>query len=456
MFKSSIYVNRRENLRKLTGSSYILFLGFNEVPRNYPANTFNFRQDSHFLYYAGLKIPNLALLMTPEEDILFGYKPTMDDIVWTGPLPTLEELGSQCGITKVKEIKDLADTIQNIKEKIHYVKPFQGQHIMALANIFGKKAKVVSQEFSPELTESVAKNRNIKSDEEILEIEKALETSYKMYEAAAKTIKPGIKEWDVMAAMVDAAWKNQCEQSFHPIVTIHGEVLHNHSYNNVLPENGLILLDSGAETSEVYASDITRTYPISGKFTQKQKEIYQIVLDAQLESIKMCKPGVSFKDVHLKAAKVIAEGLKTLGLMKGDVDEAVKNGAHALFYPHGLGHMMGIDVHDMEDLGDIVGYGSDLKRSEQFGLAFLRMARKLETGFVFTIEPGIYFIPTLIDMWKDENKHSEFINYDKVLEYKDFGGIRIEDDLLITEDGNKVLGNSIPKEIEDIEKFMNK
>ncbi|MCB0745627.1 MAG: Xaa-Pro dipeptidase, partial [Ignavibacteriae bacterium] len=305
---------------------------------------------------------------------------------------------------------------------------------------------------SAKFIKSVIKQRAIKSEEEIAEIEKAIEISYDMNTTAMREMKPGITEREIFGKVQGIALSKGSGVSFPIIFSVNGQILHNHLHENIMKTGEIAVLDSGAETVLGYASDITRTIPVKGKFTVKQKNIYNIVLDAQLKAIEMMKPGVLFKEVHLVAAKIIAEGLAKLGIMKGNIDEAVDKGAHALFFPHGLGHMMGLDVHDMENLGEnYIGYNKKIKRSKQFGLAYLRLGRELEPGFVVTVEPGCYFIPALIDQWKKENKHSKFINYKKLEEYRDFGGIRIEDDVLVTETGHRILGKPIPKTVEEVE-----
>jgi Xaa-Pro aminopeptidase len=293
----------------------------------------------------------------------------------------------------------------------------------------------------------------VKSEEEIKEIEDAVDIATKMHVAAMKMIKPGIYEKKIAGMIEGIALSLGYGLSFRPIVSIHGETLHNHYYDNLTEDGQLLVNDSGAESKLHYASDITRTMPVGGKFTQKQKEIYSIVLKAEMNAIEAVKPRMNFRDIHLQAAFDIVSGLNEIGLMHGNPEDAVNYGAHTLFFPHGLGHMLGLDVHDMEGLGeDYVGYDESVQRSDEFGLKYLRLAKTLQPGYVFTIEPGIYFIPELIDMWKEENKFGEFINYDMVLGYKDFGGIRIEDDILVTEDGYRILGsNPIPKSIEEVE-----
>jgi Xaa-Pro aminopeptidase len=308
---------------------------------------------------------------------------------------------------------------------------------------------------SMELMMAVINLRSLKSAEEVAEIEKGIETAYEMFTKGMKLVKPGKYEYEVAGAMEGIALAKNGVLSFPTILSVRGEILHGHAHGNLMNEGDMLVMDSGFETPDHYATDHTRTVPVKGKFTQKQKEIYQIVLDSQMAAIDAIKPGVKYQDVHLLSCKVIAEGLKKLGLMKGDTDEAVKQGAHALFFPHGLGHMMGLDVHDMEDIGQIyVGYDAEVRPIDQFGTAYLRLGRRLQPGFVLTVEPGIYFIPELYTLWKSENKFTEFINYDKVAEYLGFGGIRIEDDVLVTETGHRVLGKSIPKTVEEIEALM--
>ena len=302
---------------------------------------------------------------------------------------------------------------------------------------------------------AVVKLRAVKDQYEISELEKAVDVARIMHTTAMKMAYPGNFERELAGAIEGIALSHGGPVSFPVILSMDGQTLHNHYHGNELTEGRMVVCDAGAETSMCYSSDITRTFPVGGKFSEQQKEIYEIVLQANVDTIKASKPGVSYREVHLMAARIIAEGLNGLGIMKGDVDEAVKAGAHALFFPHGLGHMLGLDVHDMEGLGEnYVGYSDTLKRSDQFGLAYLRMGRELEPGFVLTNEPGCYFIPALIDQWKAEKKHAQFINYDQVEKYRKFGGVRIEDDVLITESGSRILGTPIPKTVEEVEDTM--
>lgn len=451
-----IFRQRRNFIRKAVGGGVILWLGHSLQPRNYTANAFPFRQNSHFLYYTGLAEPDLALLTFPEpdKDILFARPIDIDDIIWSGPRASLEELAHEAGIDRVKDIANLKDDIAALLKKkrpVHYLPPYQHSSALTLARLLGIRVESTGRRASAALMEAVAGQRSVKSAEEVAEIADALAISDRMHRAAMMEACPGLRESDVAGAMQGVALAKDRAQAFDPIVTIHGEVLHNHSYGHVLKSGQLLLNDSGAESPMCYASDITRTFPVNGKFTRKQAEVYQVVLDVQMAAIGMIRPEVSFRDVHLGACRVLAEGLKAVGLMKGDPADAVEAGAHALFMPHGIGHMMGLDVHDMEDLGDIVGYKKKEKRSGQFGLNYLRLDRALETGFVLTVEPGAYFIPALIERWREEKKFPDFIDYGKLDAWLGFGGIRIEDDVLVTPKGAKVLGPGIPKTIEEVE-----
>jgi Xaa-Pro aminopeptidase len=324
---------------------------------------------------------------------------------------------------------------------------------MRFEKLLGLKSFDIDNHRSEKFTKAVIEQRSIKSDDELREIEYAIDISYEMNTTAMKLTNPGLKEREIYGMLNGIANSMGRGVSFPVICSIHGETLHNHHYENTMKDGDLLLIDSGAESLLHYASDITRTFPVNGKFTYEQKDIYNIVLASQLKAIDSIKPGVKFKEVHLTAAEVIAEGLRDIGLMRGNPKEAVKQGAHALFFPHGLGHALGLDVHDLEGLGEnFVGYDKDTQRSEQFGLSALRFGKELQPGYVLTVEPGIYFIPELIEMWKAENKLADYINYDNVEKYKNFGGIRIEDDIVVTESSCRVLGNNpIPKQVEDVE-----
>ncbi|MDZ7859082.1 MAG: aminopeptidase P family protein [Candidatus Krumholzibacteriota bacterium] len=459
MFYIETYRDRRNGLKKKVESGIILLPGNNDAPMNYTANTYHFRQDSSFLYYFGIDEPGLTGIIDidNDEEFIFGDDVAIEDIIWTGPLPKLAGKAKKAGVEKTRPSSELKDTIRGyIKNdrKIHYLPQYRAETVLRIEELTGIEHSSVNNLSSEELAKAVISQRSIKTEEEIKEIEKALDISYQMYTTAMSLISPGIYEHQVCGKVHGVVLANNSHLSFPFIFSVHGETLHNHSYNNIMEEGDLVLMDSGAESPLHYASDITRTMPVTGKFTGKQKDIYNIVLKAQLDAIEMMKPGVLNRDCHLRAAKTITENLKELGLMKGDPDEAVAAGAHALFLPHGLGHMMGLDVHDMEGLNeDLVGYDENVRRSKQFGLSALRLGRELRPGFVLTAEPGIYFIPELIDRWREENKLEEFINYDEVEKYRGFGGIRIEDDVLITGSGHKILGEPIAKTVEDVESW---
>ena len=374
-----------------------------------------------------------------------------------GPQPTIKEKAEKCGIHNTKIFSELESYIKGKtpSKKIHFLPPYRPDNAIFIETLLGIKPQEQKQSASLELIKGIIELRSIKEDVEIAEIEKAMEVAYIMHTTGMKMAKAGVYEREIAGAMEGIALSNGCVVSFPIILTKNGQTLHNHYHGNKLKDGDLLLVDAGAESPSNYCTDHTRTYPVSGKFSRKQKEIYEIVLRANKESIKMIKPGITYQSVHLFSAQIIADGLAELGLMKGNTKEAVKQGAHAMFYPHGLGHMMGIDVHDMEDLGqNYVGYDDKVQKIDQFGTSSLRLGRELQPGFVLTVEPGIYFIPALFEQWRKENKFAQFINYDKVAEYMDFGGIRIEDDVVVTENGYKVFGKPIPKEVADIEAFM--
>lgn len=460
MFDKKVYTERRNRLRSKISSGILLFLGNQDAAFNYPANIYHFRQDSSFSYFFGLNHPNLAGVIDIEgnKDHLFGDDVDMDDIIWMGPQESFHDQALQVGIENTAPMAKLKEYLQNEMakgRKIHFLPPYRGETYIQMEELLGMHHSKIKENVSVELIKGVVALRSIKEQHEIEEIERMVDVAYKMHTTAMKMAMPGVIEREIAGTIEGISLAEAGPVSFPVILSINGQTLHNHYHGNVLKEGRMMVTDAGAESELLYSSDITRTVPVGGVFNQRQKEIYQIVLDANMKSIEAIKPGITYKSVHLLAAKVIASGLKDLGLMKGDIDEAVSQGAHAMFFPHGLGHMMGMDVHDMEGLGEnYVGYDEETKRSDQFGTAFLRLGRKLQPGFVLTDEPGIYFIPALIDQWRNEGKFTEFINYDKVETYKDFGGIRIEDDILVTETGHRVLGKPIPKSIAEIEEIM--
>ena len=372
-----------------------------------------------------------------------------------GPQPELKDLALKAGVNRTEPSSALAGVISGALgdgRKVHFLPPYRGESKMTLGKLLKENPFEIKSKASEELIKGVIALRSIKEQCEIEEIERAVDIAYDMHTTAMRMCKPGVKEQEIFGAMEGIAHSKGRGPSFPIILSVNGQTLHNHAHHNILEKGRMMVADAGAETNMNYSSDITRTTPVGGIFDQRQRDIYEIVLKANMDAIDAAGPGMSNRDLHLMACRVLASGLKELGLMKGDVDDAVTAGAHALFMPHGLGHMMGMDVHDMEGLGEnFVGYNDEVKRSDQFGLAYLRFALPYKAGHIFTIEPGCYFIPELFELWKGEKKHTSFINYDKVEKYLDFGGIRIEDDLLITESGHRLLGKPIPKSVADVE-----
>lgn len=457
MFDISTYTTRRKELIAQMESGLVLLLGNEESPMNYTDNIYPFRQDSTFLYYVGIDHPHLAVLLDVEEEkvTLFGDDPTIDEVVWMGPQPSLAGQAAEVGINQTASYAALADHLKKALEKdrpVHYLPPYRHDMQIRLHRWLDRSLEEVQTKASLPLIKAVVAQRSLKSEAELQEMEKAIAISGAMHEAAMKAARPGIREAHLAGIVEGIAVAAGGHLAYPIIMTINGQTLHNHSHDNELAAGRLVLGDFGAETSMHYAGDITRTFPVDSKFSGRQREIYQIVLDAQLAALAYLKPGHRFLDAHLLAARTITDGLKGLGLMKGDTEEAVQQGAHALFFPHGLGHMIGLDVHDMENLGEeYVGYSENVSRSEQFGLRSLRFAKAMQAGHVLTVEPGIYFIPELIHQWKEEGKFKDFINYDKLDDYLDFGGVRIEDNAAITEDGYRLLGPPVPKSIEEVE-----
>ncbi|MDA3893427.1 MAG: aminopeptidase P family protein [Salinivirgaceae bacterium] len=462
MFKKDVYIGRRKELKKIMNKGIALFLGNVDSPMNCADNIFHFRQDSSFLYFFGIDHPGMAAIIDFEsgEEILFGNDVDIEDIIWMGVQPLLKDKAAKVGIEKTAPFNqaiEAANRAVSQGRQVHFLPPYRGESKIILGDMLGMHPSKVNAYRSLELVKAVIKLRSVKDDYEIAEIEKACKVGYEMHVTAMKMAIAGELEQRISGLIEAIPLKYGGHYSFPVILTQNGQTLHNHEHSGILKEGRLMLTDCGAESQMRYASDFTRTTPVNGKFTQKQKEIYQLVLDANNKATELSKPGISYQKIHLDVAKVIAAGLKDLGLMKGDIDAAVKAGAHAMFFPHGLGHMMGLDVHDMEDLGQIyVGYDDVTRPIDQFGTAYLRLGRKLETGFVITNEPGIYFIPALIDKWQNEKINSDFINFDKVNEYRDFGGIRLEDDLLITENGCRLLGERVPITIEEVEAAVGK
>lgn len=456
MFKKETYTERRNRLKKEVGQGVLLFLGNNESGMNYADNTYHFRQDSTFLYFFGSDYAGLSAIIDIDEnrEIIFGDELTIDDIVWMGTQPSIREKSASVGITATEPAGQLASYLQNVirqGRRIHYLPPYRGEHQIRLLHLLGIPATEQATGASTDFIRAVVNQRNYKSEEEIREIEEAIDISVDMHTKAMQMARPGMKESEIAAAVTEIALRSGGHLAFPVIATINGQTLHNHYHGNIIQEGQMLLLDAGAENVMHYAGDLSSTMPVGKHFSEQQKIIYNIALHAHQAAVAALKPGVAFRDVHLVAATAIAEGMKSLGLMKGDPAEAAKAGAYALFFPCGLGHMMGLDVHDMENLGEVwVGYNGQPK-STQFGFKSLRLARPLEPGFVFTIEPGIYFIPELIDYWKSEKRFAEYINYDKLEAWKGFSGIRNEEDYLITTDGARRLGKYKPMTVEEVE-----
>lgn len=458
LFDFKVYQNRRAKLTQLMKEGVALFLGNEESPMNYPSNQYKQRQDSNFLYFFGLSLSNFAAVIDfdNEQTILFGTDFEIDDIIWMGDQPKVQDLAARVGISETRPMSELAGYIAAQKgRKIHFTPPYRAENKIALSKLTGIAIDDLKASASIALIKSIVSLREIKDEFEIQEIEKACVIGHKMHTEVMKNCRVGKTEQELFGIAEGITLSYGNGVSFPIILSQHGETLHNHNHNQVLEDGKLLLMDAGAENLMNYSSDNTRTFPVNGKFTPKQKAIYEIVLKANVEGINACKPGIRYREIHKLAMTIITDGLKALGLMKGDTEAAVEAGATALFMPHGLGHQMGLDVHDMEDLGEnYVGYDDTIQRSKIFGWGSLRMAKELRPGHVLTVEPGIYFVPHLIDIWKNEKKFEEYINYDKVEEYRDFGGIRIEDDVLITETGHRILGPAIPKTVEELENFI--
>ena len=460
MFEKETYIRRRAQLKKLVGEGVVVLFGNNESPANYPANGYApFRQDSSFLYYFGQHRDGLVgvIDIDNDEEWLFGDDIDGEDIVWMGYTPSVADLAAEVGVSKAAPLKNLNSQISNLKsQKIHFLPPYRHDTKIQIMDLLGIHPSQQKEKASLDLIKAVVKMRATKEPQEIEAIEKACDVGYAMHTTAQLLIKPGVTE-RFIGGQVDGIARSLAQGvSFATIFSQHGEIMHGNPSDAPLEDGRLVLCDAGCELND-YCSDNTRTMPVNGKFTQRQLEIYSIVEACHDYVLEVAKPGVKYADVHFAVCRLMTDRLKELGLMKGDTEEAVRAGAHAMFLPHGLGHMMGMDVHDMEGLGQIyVGFDEETRPNlEQFGTNCLRMGRKLEPGFVVTDEPGIYFIPHLIDLWKKDGHCKEFLNFDLLETYKDFGGIRIEDDLLITEDGCRFMGSKrIPYHPQELEDFM--
>lgn len=448
LFDKNTYVERRRLLKERIGSGIILLMGNNMSPVNYPnSDAYPFRQDSSFLYFYGQHREGLAGIIDIDDnrEYLVGDDVDIDDIVWLGKVSSVADMAAECGVAKTMPMSVLPDFVRKAKasgQRIHFLPPYRHDHMIQLMDMLGIHPSQQREAASLELIKAVIDQRAVKSQGEIEEIERACAIGYEMHTTAIRMCREGVTEQEISGVISGIASSHGCMVSFGNIVTMHGEIMHGNPSPRPLEAGRLLLVDAGAETNENYCSDNTRTTPISGTFTQRQKEIYDIVKDCHDYALTLAAPGVKWWDVHFAVCRLMTERLKELGLMKGDTEEAVRAGAHAMFMPHGLGHMMGLDVHDMEGLGQTyVGFDDEVRPNlEQFGTCSLRMGRRLQEGFVVTDEPGIYFIPALIDDWRSKKHCAEFLNFDLLETYKDFGGIRIEDDILITKDGCRFLG----------------
>ncbi|WP_245622707.1 aminopeptidase P family protein [Gulbenkiania indica] len=460
MFRSECYVARRQRLLATAPKGLLLFLGQTDAPMNYPHNPYPFVQDASFRYFFGLNEPGLAGLIDTEagEAVLFGTDPSVDDIVWTGPQPTLAERGERVGIRSTADYATLADRLAEAGRSgraVHYLAPYRGETVLELARLLGCSPEAVRQGSSAPLTRAVVALREIKGEEEIAEMEDALAVTREMHIAAMKSAHAGVVEYEVVGIMEGIMRRRDLQLAYPSIFSRRGEVLHNHGHDQVMQLGDLVVNDTGVTSAGGYASDITRTIPVGGRFSVEQRALYDTVLAMQLAAIEAIRPGVRYLDVHKLAARVMVEAMKPMGFFHGDTDAIVESGAYAIAFPHGLGHQIGMDVHDMEGLGeDLVGYDDSVTRSPLFGLGYLRLGKALKAGMVLTVEPGIYFIPTLIEAWQGEGRFADYIDYETFQQYRDFGGIRIEDNVLVTEDGHRVLGEPIPKTAEDIEALM--
>lgn len=456
MFSKETYTARRKKLATAVSGGLILLPGNEESPMNYADNTYHFRQDSTFLYYFGTDQASLAGIIDVDsgESMLFGDDYGIDMIVWTGVVPSIATLGEKVGVTNIKPFSALQGVVSKAlsdNRPVHFLNPYRSDILNRLADLLQTNHHSIAGKASLELTRAVIAQREVKSAEEIKELDRAVDISVEMHLAGMRYARPGMRESEVAAKVAEVALAANGNPSFPIIATINGQTLHNHYHGNIIKSGDLFLLDAGAETENRYAGDLSSTFPVDPTFTPLQRDIYQLSLDAHMAAVSMLKPGTAFKEVHLTACRTIFEGLKAYGLTRGDTEEAVEAGAHALFFPCGTGHMMGLDVHDMENLGEQwVGYDG-VPKSTQFGLKSLRLGKELKPGYVLTIEPGIYFIPDLIDFWKSKNHLTSFLNYTEIEKFRNFSGMRNEEDFLITGDGFRRLGKALPLTIEGVE-----
>ena len=462
MFAKEIYIQRRAELKQRIGEGLILLFGNNDSPNNYPGNTYRFRQDSCFLYFFGQKREGLVGVIDIDnnKEYIFGDDIDIDDIIWFGYVPSVSYLAEQVGVADtapMSQLKPIVNTAMAKGQTIHFIPQCRHDLMIQLSDLIGIHPLQSKEKASVKLIKAIDDMRAEKKTEEIEELVKAADIGYMMHTAAQKLCAPGITEKYIAGIIEGIAMSHGDRYSFQSILSMHGEIQHGYPSHTPMEAGRLMLCDAGAENNENYCSDNTRVTPISGHFTQQQREIYLAVEKAHDWVIDNARPGVKWLYMHLGACRIITDNLKAIGLMKGDTEEAAKAGAHAMFMPHGLGHMMGLDVHDMEGLGqNYVGFDDEVQPSTQFGLNCLRCGRRMQEGFVMTVEPGIYFIPHLIDLWKSQGMHKDFINYDALDAYRNFGGIRIEDDIVITSEGCRIIGDKvIPYHIDELEEFIN-
>jgi Xaa-Pro aminopeptidase len=456
MFSKHTYTERRTILKQKVGKGVILLFGNDESAMNYADNTYHFRQDSTFLYYFGISHPGLAAIIDIDNDseVIFGNDYTIDDIVWMGPQPTITERAATCGVDNVRPLDKIRDAVQKIissGQMLHFLPLYRPENKIRLFELTGIQPREIRERYSLELVKAVVSQRECKTADELEQIAHAVDVSVDMHVAAMKFARPGMTEAEVAAEVHKVALAAGGNIAFPIIATINGQTLHNHYHGNIIREADLFLVDAGYENELCYAGDLSSTFPVSKKFTSEQKEIFDITLTAHYAAVDALAFQKPFREAHRAACSAIFDGLKSMGFTKGNTADAVEAGAHALFFPCGTGHMMGLDVHDMEDLGEVwVGYDGQPK-STQFGLKSLRLAKPLREGHVFTIEPGVYFIPELIDLWQGEGRYNEFINWGKVNEYRNFGGIRNEEDYVMTAGGAKRLGKYKPMTTAEVE-----
>ena len=461
MFTAEIYALRREELRRRVGSGLILLPGNVESPMNYPNNTYHFRQDSTFLYYFGHNVPLLAGVIDADSGVetLYGDDFTVDDIIWMGPQTTIQDLALQVGVANSKPLAKLYDDVQRAiaqGRQVHYLPPYRGETKLMLCDLLGIAPSMLHARKSLDMLFAVAEMREKKGPEEIAAMEEAFNIGYQMHTAAMRSTLVGRSEHEVAGIVDGMAYTYGTGPSFTTILSQHGEVLHNHDHSGILESGRLLLCDCGGEHMNGYVSDHTRTFPVNGKFTDKQKDIYNIVLKAHDDAAAALRPGMMYMDLSNVAQRSLLEGLKDLDLVRGSVDDAMAAGAGFLFMPHGLGHGMGLDVHDCENIGErSFSFEDFAERAKASACCITRQYWRLMPGTVLSDEPGIYFIPALIDKYRAEGKLQGIVNYDKLEEYRDFGGIRLEDDLIVTETGSKMMGDKmIPITVEDVEAMV--